>query len=197
MPGALIALAVVAVVAVWALVPHDLTELLGVAVTVDRGTPTASATAATSPEATPSGWRLSDAQRRLVERLSHPDTFSLVVGVDTATGNTAPVRLEAWNYHTLGTCFTFVDGGFEGVDEAREITGGEYSPLRPETFYGDMTLQQVNEVLGDIPYAGAAPVPEVFSGAQIYVYEQGLVVAIVDGKLAYASTEWALPTEPN
>jgi len=195
-PALLVILVVVGVSVLWATMPEAIPGRLGVTTGVDSGE-RAAAPIPTMAGLAPPVPRLSPDQQRLVDRLSHPHTFSLIMDrdEDVESGGTKAVRLEIWNYHTLGTCFTFIDGTFQGVDAAREISGGEYPPLHPEQFSEEMTVAEVNELLGDIPYAGAAPVPEIFAGAEIYVYEQGLVIAIVDGRLAYASTEWAPPTD--
>jgi len=138
---------------------------------------------------------LSQEQQKLVARLSTPDTFTLIMAEDEESGAGQFVRIELWNYHTLGTCFKFVNGEFRGVDEAKELTEPtDFAGFTPDQFSRDMTIEDVNAPVGDIPQAGADVVPEIMEGAEIYVYEQGLLVAFVEGQLAYVTTQPVFPT---
>jgi hypothetical protein len=131
---------------------------------------------------------LSGDQQRLVERFSYPDTFTLVLDREALTQPGEPARLELWNYHTYGTCFKFADGAFRGIDSASSDEVG-VALFRPDQFHGDMSLDDVNQVVGDLPRYGAAVAPPIASEVELYIYDQGLVVGLLHGKLMYATTE--------
>ncbi|MHB1296004.1 MAG: zinc ribbon domain-containing protein [Anaerolineae bacterium] len=135
------------------------------------------------------GVALSSEQQTLVDRFSYPDTFTLLLDPDAMGQAGEPSRLELWNYHVFGTCFKFADGRFRGIDAAKESAEAGNALLRPDQFHSAMSLEDVNQVVGDIPRVGAEVAPEVAEGFDVYVYDQGLVVGFLHGRLAYASTD--------
>jgi hypothetical protein len=125
-------------------------------------------------------------QRRLLNRFSAPDTFVLSMGMDTIAESPQFVRSEQWNYHDFGAGFNFRNGKFDEYDSGIDFEAKpSFSKFRPNQFVENMTLQDINALVGDVPQIEAEYVPNLVKNAKVYIYAEGLVVGIQDGKVIY------------
>ncbi|MDZ4654990.1 MAG: hypothetical protein U1F44_03855 [Coriobacteriia bacterium] len=141
-----------------------------------------------------SAWESTRSQQRVVAEFGYPETFSVYYGVDPndqpdANGELPIHRLEVWDYYSLGSRFTFKDGEATGVHDAPAApVGTEFPLLRPDEFAVGMSLQDVTDVIGALPTAGADIAPEIAEGLEIYVFEGQVTASFDQGRLVGVET---------
>jgi hypothetical protein len=127
-----------------------------------------------------------DDRQTVVAELGLPQTFRIAFGWDE---NGVPVRYETWTYFDYLTDFAFVDGtlveseALEPVDELL-VAPTWYSPF---DFAGDMTLEQVEALLGEGELAQVSVPPELGADMALHAGEQ-VVLGFAAGKLEYVET---------
>ena len=63
-----------------------------------------------------------------------------------------------------------------------------FPPLKPEQFHDAMTLPDVASLVGDRPRAGGRLAPGLMDDAEVFTFDQGLLVGLQGGRLAYVLT---------
>jgi hypothetical protein len=129
---------------------------------------------------------LSEEQKRLMGRFCAPDGFIITMGMDESTGSPVFTRLEQWQYYVVGSSFSFSDGKFIGMDEAVkfDLEIGD-TKFRPNHFDQYMTLDDVTSLVGSNPQLHLTMVPELMKNTIFYGYQEGIVIGLIDDKLAY------------
>jgi hypothetical protein len=127
-----------------------------------------------------------DDRQSVVAELGLPQTFEIAFGWDE---NGEAVRYETWTYFDYLTDFCFVDGvlveseALEPVDDLL-VTPMWYSPF---DFFGDMTLRQIEALLGEGELAQVSVPAELGQDMAFYAGEQ-IVLGFASGKLEYVET---------
>jgi hypothetical protein len=127
-----------------------------------------------------------DDRQTVVAELGLPQTFDIAFGWDE---NGDAVRYETWTYFDYLTDFVFVDGTLvesEALEPVEELLVAPmwYSPL---DFTGDMTLEQVEALLGEGELAQVSVPPELGEDMAFFAGEQ-IVFGFAGGKLEYVET---------
>jgi hypothetical protein len=123
-----------------------------------------------------------DDRQAVAAELGLPQTFDIAFGWDE---DGVSVRYETWTYLDYLTDFVFVDGvlveseALEPVDELL-VAPTWYSPF---DFSGDMTLSQVEALLGEGELAQVSVPPELGEDMAFHAGEQ-IVFGFAAGKLA-------------
>jgi len=127
-----------------------------------------------------------DDRQTVVAELGLPQTFDIAFGWDE---NGDAVRYETWTYFDYLTDFVFVDGTLvesEALDPVEELLVAPmwYSPW---DFSGDMTLEQVEALLGEGELARVGVPPELGEDMAFFAGEQ-IVFGFAGDKLEYVET---------
>ena len=127
-----------------------------------------------------------DDRQTVLAELGAPQAFDIAFGSDE---DSVPLRYETWIYYDYLTALTFVDGTLveeeplEPID-AFVVAPAWYSPL---DFSADMTLAQVQTLLGEGDLAQVSVPPELGQDMVLYAGEQ-IVVGFTAGQLEYVET---------
>ncbi|MBA4370998.1 MAG: hypothetical protein C0418_05410 [Coriobacteriaceae bacterium] len=146
-------------------------------------------------------WKPTADQSTVLAEFGPPETFTLMwmsdVTSDTPEGEDPPlVRLETWNYHLLGSSFTFRNGMFVKRVKTPVPKGDVVSAaLRPDSFTAGMSPDDVTDLIGVDPDRVARVLPDRFEGLEVYAWRGQVVAGFQDGKLALVQTIPVTQTE--
>jgi hypothetical protein len=137
----------------------------------------------------PEAWTLTRDQQRVVQEFGPPQAFTLAFASDLATatvGNKEPplVRMETWEYPTVGASFTFRNGVYKEWSKVAIPKQPVKSPaLRPDAFVAGMTPGQVSKVVGAKPDTTAQVLAKTVPGLTVESYRGQIAAGFQDGKL--------------
>jgi len=143
--------------------------------------------------------QLSADQKAVVEEFGPPESFKLIITKDYLNEVGKVVRIEIWNYYSLKTRISFVDGNYETDAEIEDVPDWTLLPIiyRPEQFANEMSLEEIKKrIIGGKPYEKLDISDEILPGAQLNLigFEQ-IMLGFEHGKLIYAETIPLFPKE--
>lgn len=139
-------------------------------------------------------YQLTRDQKRVVSEFGYPDGFMVAFASDLATAtpddeDPPMVRMETWEYPTLGSAFSFRNGTFVSRTRIPVPKKPVSSPaIKPESLSFGMSPEDVEKVLGTEPDTTATMKPEMFEGAVIKTWRGQFAAAFADEKLVYAQS---------
>jgi hypothetical protein len=137
----------------------------------------------------PAAWVLTRDQQRVYQEFGPPQAFTLAFASDLATataGNKEPplVRMETWEYPTVGASFTFRNGVYKEWSKVAIPKQRLKSPaLAPDAFIAGMTPGQVSRTVGAKPDTTAQVLAETVPGLTVESYRGQIAAGFQDGKL--------------
>lgn len=139
-------------------------------------------------------WEYTHEQKRVLAEFGPPETFTLIYVSELPTGTAGDeespvVRMETWEYPTLGAAFAFRNGEFlRRWRVAIPDVPLEYPALRPDLFVAGMEADDVSNLLDDEPDTVATLFPEAFEGLETHEWAGQLAVGFQDGGLVTVET---------
>jgi hypothetical protein len=130
---------------------------------------------------------LSADQKAVVDRLGHPEAFSLLFyEEETEDGSLGDVRFETWSYYTSALEYTFINGEQVAEDPLEIDLMGELVviPYHPEQFVAYMDLDEVIASAGLETYLVVPLEKELVDGGEVY-YADELTFGLKDDELLY------------
>ncbi len=122
----------------------------------------------------------SEEQTELINSFGYPDIFSLTMEAEN--------RYEVWTYYDMSRVFVFYNGQFvedQIIDELEQEL--QFPDFRPTQFSADMTLKDVNKILGDFTVQADIN-SSLIENAKVYDYFDQVKVGTKDDKLTYVET---------
>jgi len=122
----------------------------------------------------------SEDQRELINSFGYPDVFMLTMDTEN--------RYEIWTYYDMARNFIFLNGRFvedQIIDELEQEL--QFPDFRPTQFSADMTLKDVNKILGDFTVE-ADITSSLVENAKVYDYWDQVKVGTKDDKITYVET---------
>jgi hypothetical protein len=133
---------------------------------------------------------LSEDQQLILDDFGWPDAF-MIMEMDDAEGN--PQRVETWSYYEYQTSLTFSEGVFM-YDEVEAQLSGEIFPteLRPNEFPLGISMDQLDELLPDVPLVPIENIDYFLEGLDIFLGES-FVLGFYENRLFLIDTWAGLP----
>ena len=127
-----------------------------------------------------------DDRQTVLAELGAPQAFDIAFGSDE---DSVPLRYETWIYYDYLTALTFVDGTLVEEEPLEPVDAFVVAPAwyGPFDFSADMTLAQVQTLLGEGDLAQVSVPPELGQDMVLYAGEQ-IVVGFTAGQLEYVET---------
>lgn len=122
----------------------------------------------------------SEDQAELINSFGYPDVFMLTMEAEN--------RYEIWTYYDMARNFVFYNGQFvedQIIDELEQEL--QFPDFRPTQFSADMTLKDVNKILGDFTVE-ADITSSLIENAKVYDYWDQVKVGTKDDKVTYVET---------
>lgn len=132
-------------------------------------------------------YTISQVQSDQINSLGYPDAFTILFYEEETTSHEIQtVRLETWDYYTLGIGLTFLNGEIVSEDSLKSSDLGSVAPLpyRPEQFSAFMELNQVVAATGIETYI-EIPLDVEFLSNGILYYADSVSFGMQDGQLVY------------
>jgi len=122
----------------------------------------------------------SEGQTELINSFGYPNVFMLTLEAEN--------RYELWTYYDMSRVFIFYNGQFvedQIIDELEQEL--QFPDFRPTQFSADMTLKDINKILGD--FTTQADInSSLIENAKIYDYFDQVKIGTKDDKLTYVET---------
>lgn len=134
-------------------------------------------------------WTLTPDQQRVMKEFGPPEAFTVAFVSDLETPTPEKkdppmLRLETWQYPSLGSEFSFRDGTFQRRAKIAVPKGALQTPaLRPDAFAAAMSPDQVSKIVDSKPSRTATVLPDLFKGLEVQSYLGQVVAGYQDGKL--------------
>lgn len=132
-------------------------------------------------------YTLSPAQTDVLISRGYPEAFTLLFyEEESVDGSLQDVRLESWDYYSLGVGYTFINGDLTAED-ALDITEiGQLAPMPyyPEQFGAYMSLEEVLAAAALDTYIEIPLEKEFLEDGDLY-YGESITFGLVDGELRY------------
>jgi len=122
----------------------------------------------------------SEDQKELISSFGYPNTFSLTMNSDN--------RYEIWTYYDMARSFIFHNGTFvedQIIDEPEQEF--QFPDFRPTQFSADMTLKDINKILGDFTVQADIN-SKLIENAKVYDYFDQVKIGTKDDKVTYVET---------
>lgn len=135
----------------------------------------------------PGKYTLSPEQEAQLSAYGYPEAFTILFyDEETTAGTIEPVRLEAWEYYSLGFGLTFINGELVGEDPIDIPDPGALEPLpyTPDQFTSYMSLEEVIAAAGIDSYVEIPLEKEFLEGAASY-FANSLAFGLKEDELIY------------
>jgi len=97
--------------------------------------------------------------------------------------------VEIWKYYGLERAYFFKNGVFINDQIIDPQESFEAHPqLRPTQFEQGLELEEVNQMLKSSPDVQAKVIPAIVKEAEIYSYDEQLIIGVMDNKIVFVQT---------